>query len=120
MGRVRRRSSGVRLRCSRRKAGVCSRKSFAPCGRPASTSATFSPASLSRLTAQPPEAPEPTTITSYETLDFWSMFPLAFVARVPGCYNDGNVEDPVTKKPVVLPVVQATPEDPGRRHVLQG
>src|SRR5579863_268384 len=34
--------------------------------RPQSTSAIFSPASESRLQAQPPEAPDPTTITSNE------------------------------------------------------
>ena len=42
----------------------------APCSprvvsaRPASSSATFTPASASRFAAQPPDAPEPTTITS--------------------------------------------------------
>jgi hypothetical protein len=35
------------------------------------------------------------------------------------CYNGANLEDPVTKKRVFLPVVAAGP-DRGRRHVLQG
>src|SRR6476646_3659459 len=45
-------------------AGLCSVKSSSPCGLPQSTSATFTPASDNRLAAQPPEAPDPTTITS--------------------------------------------------------
>ena len=45
----------------------------------------------------------------------------SFLARVPGCYNGSNAEGPVTKKPVVLPVLnQASTGDLSRRHVLQG
>src|ERR1700693_3651027 len=65
MGRVLRTISGARLRYFRSKAGVCSLKFALDCGRPASRRATFSPDSARRLHAQPPEAPEPTTITSY-------------------------------------------------------
>src|SRR5690348_6018137 len=65
MGRVLRTISGARLRYFSAKAGVCSLKFALDCGRPASRRATFSPDSARRLHAQPPEAPEPTTITSY-------------------------------------------------------
>src|SRR6476661_176004 len=65
MGRILRTTSGARLRYFNSKAGVCSLKFALDCGRPASRSATFSPDSARRLHAQPPEAPEPTTITSY-------------------------------------------------------
>ena len=43
-------------------------KLLVDCGRPASSSATFKPASASRLLAHPPEAPEPTTMTSNDCL----------------------------------------------------
>src|SRR5579862_8078287 len=46
------------------KTGLCSVKFSSDCGRPASTMATWSPASERRFAAQPPEAPEPTTSTS--------------------------------------------------------
>src|SRR6476660_1231646 len=65
MGRVLRTISGARLRYFSANAGVCSLKFALDCGRPASRRATFSPDSARRLHAQPPEAPEPTTITSY-------------------------------------------------------
>src|SRR2546430_6603594 len=65
MGRVLRTISGARLRYFSSKAGVCSLKFALDCGRPASRRATFSPDSARRLHAQPPEAPEPTTTTSY-------------------------------------------------------
>src|ERR1035441_4060483 len=65
MGRVLRRISGARLRYFSSKGGVCSLKFSLDCGRPASSRATFSPASARRLHAQPPAAPEPTTMTSY-------------------------------------------------------
>ena len=65
MGRVLRTISGARLRYFSSKGGVCSLKFALDCGRPASRRATFSPDSARRLHAQPPEAPEPTTMTSY-------------------------------------------------------
>src|SRR5258707_14840492 len=65
MGRVLRTISGARLRYFSSKAGVCSLKFALDCGRPASRRATFSPDSDRRLHAQPPEAPEPTTMTPY-------------------------------------------------------
>jgi hypothetical protein len=41
--------------------------------------------------------------------------------RAPGCYNDRSLEEPVTKKRVVLPVLSAGPEGGlSRRHVIQG
>jgi hypothetical protein len=46
------------------KSGSCSVKFASDCCRPASTRQTFRPASVRRLQAQPPLAPEPTTITS--------------------------------------------------------
>jgi hypothetical protein len=42
-------------------------------GRPASTRATLTPASHKRFAAQPPEAPEPTTMTSYERSVFCAI-----------------------------------------------
>src|SRR5258708_4176175 len=53
------------------------------CGPPASSSATFRPASASRLHAQPPEAPEPTTITSNDVC--WGM--ARFSSRLRACDN---------------------------------
>src|ERR1700691_2490503 len=44
---------------------MCSVNSLGEMLRPASSSATFRPASASRLAAQPPVAPEPTTMASY-------------------------------------------------------
>src|SRR5215472_10444668 len=64
IGRVFRISPRAMLRYFSSKEGLCSEKFLSDCGRPASRSATFSPASARRLHAQPPEAPEPTTITS--------------------------------------------------------
>src|SRR6516165_13646 len=43
---------------------MCSAKFLSDCRRPASIRATLIPDSASRLHAQPPEAPEPTTSTS--------------------------------------------------------
>src|SRR3954453_4188744 len=53
------------LRYRKSNPAVCSRKSASVCGRPASTSATVSPASVSRFAAHPPEAPAPTITASY-------------------------------------------------------
>src|SRR6516225_1234838 len=52
---------------------MCSLKFLSDCGRPQSTSATFSPASVKRLHAHPPEAPEPTTTASKTVLDSSAM-----------------------------------------------
>src|ERR1700744_5075949 len=52
------------LRYFSSKAGLCSLKLASDWGLPASTMATFRPASERRFAAQPPEAPEPTTKTS--------------------------------------------------------
>src|SRR6185503_7187372 len=57
-------TSGARLRYGAMKSALCSVKLASDCGRPASTSATLTPASDRRLAAHPPEAPEPTTSTS--------------------------------------------------------
>src|SRR5580698_6673641 len=65
MGRVLRTISLARLRYLSSNVGLCSEKFLSDCGRPASRRATFSPDSARRLHAQPPEAPEPTTMTSY-------------------------------------------------------
>src|SRR5215475_6669491 len=54
----------ARSRYFKSNSGLCSVKFLSDCGRPASSSATFNPASARRLQAQPPDAPEPTTITS--------------------------------------------------------
>src|SRR5437867_4291142 len=62
-------SSGARSRYFTSNGGLCSVKLLSDCGRPASTKATFSPASASRLHTHPPEAPEPTTTVSKEFLD---------------------------------------------------
>jgi hypothetical protein len=43
---------------------MCSVNDASVCGRPPSTSPTFTPASASRFAAHPPDAPEPTTMTS--------------------------------------------------------
>src|SRR5256885_1703801 len=56
MGRVLRMISRARLRYFRLKTGSCSVKFLSTCGRPASTRATFNPASDRRLQAQPPES----------------------------------------------------------------
>ena len=73
MGRVLRTISGARLRYLSSNAGLCSVKFLSDCGRPASRSATFRPASARRLQAQPPEAPEPTTMTSKEWFLCWGI-----------------------------------------------
>src|SRR5215475_8871970 len=54
----------ARSRYFKSNSGLCSLKFLSDCGRPASSNATFNPASANRLHAQPPEAPEPTTMTS--------------------------------------------------------
>src|SRR6267143_3589557 len=64
MGRVRI-TSGEWFRYFNWKEGMCSVNSLAVTARPASSKATFNPASESLLAAQPPVAPEPTTIASY-------------------------------------------------------
>src|SRR5258706_5022213 len=63
-GRDLRTSSSAMLRYFKEKEGLCSEKFLSDCGRPASRKATFRPASERRLHAQPPEAPEPTTMAS--------------------------------------------------------
>src|SRR6516225_1855476 len=73
MGRVLRRISGDILRYFNSNGGLCSVKFWSDCGLPASSSATFNPASARRLHAQPPEAPEPTTITSKGCFVFCAM-----------------------------------------------
>src|SRR5881396_3161033 len=70
MGRVLRISASAWSRYFSSNTGLCSVKFWSDCGRPASTSATFRPASESLFAAQPPEAPEPTTITSKLSLVF--------------------------------------------------
>src|SRR5262249_41986409 len=64
MGRVFVTVDLTRSRYLRSNRGLCSEKFLYDCGRPASSSATFNPASARRLHAQPPDAPDPTTITS--------------------------------------------------------
>src|SRR5215471_21152480 len=73
MGRVRRITEGARSRNFKSNPGVRSQKFASDWGRPASTSATLSPASDKRLQAQPPDAPEPTTATSNIALDWSAM-----------------------------------------------
>src|SRR4029078_6446380 len=140
MGRVRRSSSGVRLRCSRRKDGTCSRYSLWSSGGPAARRPTLSPAPLSRLgapprlwppavraaLADPPGRPAPGGAGADDDhvvgdLRFLEHGALVFLARVPGCYNGSNAEAAVNKKSAVLPVVsEGSVGDIGRRHVLQG
>src|SRR5713101_5846376 len=73
MGRVLRTISGARLRYLSSNAGLCSEKFVSDWGRPASSKATFRPASARRLQTQPPEAPEPTTMTSKEWFLYWGI-----------------------------------------------
>src|SRR5215472_17363384 len=67
---------------------MCSVNSFALTDRPASSNATFNPASDRRFAAQPPVAPEPTTITSYIccsgscAIDLGMFFVLVFAAFI--------------------------------------
>src|SRR2546425_8992338 len=70
MGRVFLMCSGARSRYFNSKGRMCSRSSRSVRGRPASSRATLSPASASRLHAQPPDAPEPTTSTSNFDFDW--------------------------------------------------
>src|SRR5258707_13881570 len=81
MGRVRI-ISGVCPRYFRLNGGMCSVTSFGVTARPASTNATFSPASERRLAAQPPVAPEPTTIASYVSCRTSCAMELLFVGRL--------------------------------------
>src|SRR5437763_4160169 len=69
-------TSGARSRYLSSKAGVCSVKFLSDCGRPASTMATFRPASESRFAAHPPEAPQPTTSTSKDFFSSRMRLPL--------------------------------------------
>src|SRR5439155_22079441 len=73
MGRVFSITWGARSRYFSSKGGLCSENSLSGTGRPQSTRATLIPASASRLHAQPPEAPEPTTTTSYVVFDWSGM-----------------------------------------------
>src|SRR5882757_10804875 len=61
---------------------MCSVNSFGAPARPASTKATFSPASERRLAAQPPVAPEPTTIASNVSSRTSCAMELLFVSRL--------------------------------------
>src|SRR5512143_1305104 len=69
-------------------AGLCSEKLPSDCGRPASSSATLTPASARRLHAQPPEAPDPTTRTSKRGV---VLAGIQFGPRLSTSASNGNI-----------------------------
>src|SRR5215813_3123571 len=93
IGRVLLRISLAWFRYFNSNSGLCSVKLASDCGLPASSSATLSPASARRLEAHPPEAPEPTTITSYSGLLLFCTRPIPFFPRGMVTSAAGNGED---------------------------
>src|ERR1700704_5856803 len=81
MGRVRI-ASGEWLRYFSWYDGMCSVNSLGVTALPASSNATFIPASESRFAAQPPVAPEPTTIASYVSSRTSCVMESLFVSRL--------------------------------------
>src|SRR5690348_2998434 len=79
MGLVFRMTARAMSRCFIWNGARCSVKLLSFCGGPASSSATFMPASARRLHAQPPDAPEPRTMASKICLGYGGIA----VARLP-------------------------------------